>query len=313
MAARGQTSRRFTLTSRTHARRTHGATPNGGMPNGASPNGIAPAVRAERRVFPEMERRPPRDEDILIERYVETRDPGLQEQIVVACTPLVRRIVSDFIFSGVQTDDLMQVGFIGLLNAIELFDCSRGVKFVTYASHLIRGEIRHYLRDHRDTIRKPRWLQKLNHQIEEAVGRYISEEGRFPGIDQLASELNVEEEGLLEVMKTREVLRTISLEADEETGELRIDRDRLRHKSNGAYHLPLEDKIVLSEAMEKLNALQRRVLYYLFFTDLTQMEAARRIGISQKHVSRVLASSLNKLRGVLSPSKSVSTVTEGIG
>ncbi len=302
MAARGQTSTRFAPASRTHARRTHGATPNG----------ITPASRAERRVFQETERHPPRDEDILIERYVETRDPGLQEQIVVACTPLVRRIVSDFIFSGVPTDDLMQVGFIGLLNAIELFDCSRGVKFVTYASHLIRGEIRHYLRDHRDTIRKPRWLQKLNHQIEDAVGRYISEEGRFPGIDQLASELNVEEEGLLEVLKTREVLRTISLEADEETGELRVDRDRLRHKSNGAYHLPLEDKIVLFDAMEKLNPLQRRVLYYLFFTDLTQMEAARRIGISQKHVSRVLASSLNKLRGLLSPSKSVSTVTEGI-
>ncbi len=304
MAARGQTSTRFTPASRTYARRGNGASPNGTTPNGSTPAG-----RFERRGLPETEQRPPRDEDILIERYVETRDPDLQEKIVVACTPLVRRIVSDFIFAGVPTDDLMQVGFIGLLNAIELFDCSRGVKFVTYASHLIRGEIRHYLRDHRDTIRKPRWLQKLNHQIEDAVGRYISEEGRFPGIDQLASELNVEEEGLLEVLKTREVLRTISLEADEETGELRVDRDHLRHKSNGPYH---EDKIVLFDAMEKLNPLQRRVLYYLFFTDLTQMEAARRIGISQKHVSRVLASSLDKLRGLLSPSKGVSTVMEGI-
>ena len=116
------------------------------------------------------------------------------------------------------------------------------------------------------------------------------------------TELNLEEEGLLEVLKTREVLRTISLEADEETGELRVDRDRTRHKSLASFHLPLEDQIVLSEAMEKLNPLQRRVLYYLFFTDLTQMEAAKRIGISQKHVSRVLASSLGKLRALLSPS-----------
>jgi RNA polymerase sigma-B factor len=195
----------------------------------------------------------------------------------------------------------MQVGYIGLLNAVELFDPMRGVKFVTYASHLIRGEIRHYLRDHRDTIRKPRWLQKVNHQIEEAAARYISEEGRFPAVEQLASELNVEEDGLLEVLKTREVLRTISLEADEETGELRVDRDRTRHKGTGAVPLPLEDRIVLFEAMEKLNPLQRRVLYYLFFTDLTQMEAAKRIGISQKHVSRVLASSLSKLRALLGP------------
>ena len=253
---------------------------------------VAPSVRPER---------PARDEDGLIARYLETPDPELQEQIVVACTPLVRRIVSDFIFSGVATDDLMQVGFIGLLNAVELFDPTRGVKFVTYASHLVRGEIRHYLRDHRDTIRKPRWLQKLNHQIEEAAARYISQEGRFPAVEQLAAELNVEEEGLLEVLKTREVLRTISLEADEETGELRVDRDRMRHKSQASFHLPLEDRIVLFDAMEKLNPLQRRVLYYLFFTDLTQMEAAKRIGISQKHVSRVLASSLTKLRALLVP------------
>ena len=280
MAARGQTSSRTAESSSS-------------LRHGSRDGAVAPSVRPERQT---------RDEDGLIARYLETRDPALPEQIVVACTPLVRRIVSDFIFSGVPTDDLMQVGFIGLLNAVELFDPTRGVKFVTYASHLIRGEIRHHLRDHRDTIRKPRWLQKLNHQIEEASARYISEEGRFPAVEQLAAELNVEEEGLLEVLKTREVLRTISLEADEETGELRVDRDRTRHRSLASFHLPLEDRIVLFDAMEKLNPLQRRVLYYLFFTDLTQMEAAKRIGISQKHVSRVLASSLGKLRALLSPS-----------
>jgi len=257
-----------------------------------SRNGATPSLRPQQQA---------RDEDQLVARYLATRDPAVREEIVLACTPLVRRIVADFIFSGVPGDDLMQVGFIGLLNAVEMFDPTRGVKFVTYASHLIRGEIRHYLRDHRDTIRKPRWLQKLNHQIEEAAARYISAEGRFPALEHLASQLNVEEEGLLEALKTREVLRTISLEADEETGDLRVDRDRTRHRSLPATQLPLEDRIVLFEAMEKLNPLQRRVLYYLFFTDLTQMEAARRIGISQKHVSRVLASSLSKLRALLDP------------
>jgi len=283
MAARSQTARRTADPSRPQIR-THAST------------SVVRLERPER----DAERLAARDEDALVARYGETRDPALREQIVLACTPLVRRIVSDFIFAGVPTDDLMQVGFIGLLNALELFDAGRGVKFVTYASHLIRGEIRHYLRDHRDTIRKPRWLQKFNHQIEEASARYISEEGRFPDTEHLASELNVEEEGLLEVLKTREVLRTISLEADEEAGELRADRDALRRKGHGVA-LPLEDRIVLFEAMDKLNPLQRRVLYYLFFTDLTQMDAARRIGISQKHVSRVLASSLTKLRALLSP------------
>lgn len=239
------------------------------------------------------------DEDALMAQYVETHDTAIRERVVVACTPLVRRIASEFVFSGVPSDDLVQVGYIGLLNAIAAFDPTRGAKFATYASYLIRGEIRHYLRDQRDTIRKPRWLQKLNTQIEDTVGKYVSEEGRFPGLEELAAELNIEEEGLLEVLRTREVLRTISLETEEDNGDLRVDRDRIRHRSHISFQLPIEDRVILIEAMESLNTLQRKVLYYLFYTDLTQTEAAKRIGISQKHVSRVLASALAKLRGMM--------------
>ncbi|MDR7520152.1 MAG: sigma-70 family RNA polymerase sigma factor, partial [Armatimonadota bacterium] len=163
----------------------------------------------------------------------------------------------------------------------------------------IRGEIRHYLRDQRDTIRKPRWLQKLNAQIEQTVGKYVSETGRFPGLEDLSQELNIEEEGLLEILRTREVLRTISLETEDDNGDLRVDRERIRHRSHISFQLPIEDRVMLTEAMESLNSLQKKVLYYLFYTDMTQMEAARRIGISQKHVSRVLASALAKLRGLM--------------
>ena len=242
---------------------------------------------------------PTQDVDALMAEYVETHSPAIRERVVVACTPLVRRISAEFVFSGVTSDDLVQVGYIGLLNAIAAFDPTRGAKFATYASYLVRGEIRHYLRDQRDTIRKPRWLQKLNSQIEQTVGKYVSETGRFPGLDELSQELNIEEEGLLEVLRTREVLRTISLETEDEGGDLRVDRDRIRHRSHISFQLPIEDRVMLIEAMESLNSLQRKVLYYLFYTDLTQMEAAKRIGISQKHVSRVLASALAKLRGFM--------------
>ena len=239
------------------------------------------------------------NEDVLLAEYVQIHSPGVRDRVVVACTPLVRRIASEFVFSGVPADDLVQVGYIGLLNAIAAFDPGRGAKFATYASYLIRGEIRHYLRDQRDTIRKPRWLQKLNTRIEDTVGKYVSESGRFPGLEELAEELNIEEGGLLEVLRTREMLRTISLETDEEGGDLRVDRDRIKHRSHISFQLPIEDRVMVIEAMESLNGLQRKVLYYLFYTDLTQTEAAKRIGISQKHVSRVLASALAKLRGVM--------------
>jgi RNA polymerase sigma-B factor len=262
------------------------------------------AVRSAQRAPVRQEQITPRvteheNEDVLMAQYVESPDPAIRERVVHACTPLVRRIASEFVFSGVPTDDLVQVGYIGLLNAIAAFDPTRGAKFATYASYLVRGEIRHYLRDQRDTIRKPRWLQKLNTQIEDTVGKYVAEEGRFPGLEELASELNIEEEGLLEVLRTREALRTISLETEEEGGDLRVDRERIKHRSHISFQLPIEDRVMLVEAMESLNSLQRKVVYYLFYTDLTQTEASKRIGISQKHVSRVLASALTKLRGVM--------------
>src|SRR3990170_3940558 len=157
---------------------------------------------------------PPHDDvDALMAQYVESHTPAIRERVVVACTPLVRRIAGEFVFSGVPSDDLVQVGYIGLINAIAAFDPARGAKFTTYASYLVRGEIRHYLRDQRDTIRKPRWLQKLNSQIEQTVSKYVSETGRFPGLDELSQELNIEEGGLLEVLRTREALRTVSLES----------------------------------------------------------------------------------------------------
>ena len=245
------------------------------------------------------------DVDALMAGYVETQSIEIRDKVAMACTPLVRRIASEFAFSGVPVDDLIQVGYIGLLNAIAAFDPTRGAKFATYASYLVRGEIRHYLRDQRDTIRKPRWLQKINNQIEQTVSKYVSETGRFPGLDELSQELNIEEGGLLEVLRTREALRTVSLESssdDDNSGELRVDRERIKSKSHISFQLPIEDRVILMDAMEQLNGLQRKVLYYLFYTDLTQMEAARRIGISQKHVSRVLASAISKLRGLMAPS-----------
>lgn len=239
------------------------------------------------------------DVDRLIEEHAYARSPESHERVVAACTPLVRRIAAEFAYSGVPSEDLIQVGYIGLLNAINGFDSGRGAKFTTYASYLVRGEIRHYLRDQRDTIRKPRWLNRLNTRIEETINAHVGETGRFPSLEALARELNIEEEGLLEVLRAREVLRTVSIEADEEGADLRVDRDRIRHRSHISFQLPIEDRVTLMEALESLSALQRKVVYYLFYTDLTQMEAAKQIGISQKHVSRLLAAALGKLRGAI--------------
>ncbi len=263
---------------------------------------VAQTARAYRRA----ERPPlwrldlPHGAEQLPAQYARTREPELRERIVAAYAPLIERALLDFASAGASEEDLRQVGYIGLLTALELFDPSRGTKFRTYANHLIRGEIFHYLRDQRDTIRQPRWLRRLNRQIEVEVARALSEEGRYPGLEDLAARLNIREEGLRELLKTREAVRTVSLDAADDEEQVQFDHRRIRHRAYISFHLPIEDKIVLYQALERLSLLQRRVVYYLFFGGLTQGEAARRIGISQKHVSRILAQSLVRLRALLS-------------
>ncbi len=239
------------------------------------------------------------DDEALPAEYARGRDPALRERILLAYTPLIERTLLDFQQSGVPSDDLRQVGYLGLLTSLELFDPARGVKFKTYAAYLVRGEMGHYIRDQRDTIRQPRWLRRLTRQVEEAVGRTISAKGRFPTLEELAVQLNIQEDGLRELLKVREVVRTVSLDAGEDEDAPEFNLHRIRHRDYVTFQLPIEDKIVLYQAIERLSHLQRRVVYYLFFRGLTQPETARRIGISQKHVSRLLARSLARLRGLL--------------
>src|SRR3989304_5959760 len=159
---------------------------------------------------------PPDDADALPAQYARTRDPALRERIVRTYAPLIERTLLDFNYAGVPVDDLRQVGYVGLLTALGLFDPTRGAKVKTYAGHLVRGGGRPYLRDHPGTNRQPRWLRRLNRGIEEAVGRALSEEGRFPSLEDLAVELNIQEEGLRELLKMREAVRTVSLDAGED-------------------------------------------------------------------------------------------------
>ncbi len=243
------------------------------------------------------------DLDVLARRYAATRDPNVQDVLVRRCEALVRGIASGY-RNGSHDDDLAQVGFLGLLNAIEHYDPSRGTPFLPFARHYVRGEIRHYLRDHHSLVRRPRWLERASGLIEQAVGEHLDEHGRYPGVDDLASTLGLAVDAVTEILRTRGVVRTLSLDAADEEGQSTVDLDRTRCRSDDPSTSLAEDRIVLLSALESVNPLQRAVVFYLFFTDLTQAEAAARLGISQKHVSRVLASTLHRLREILMPAPS---------
>ncbi|MCL6551759.1 MAG: sigma-70 family RNA polymerase sigma factor [Firmicutes bacterium] len=242
---------------------------------------------------------PARSIDELAAAYVGARTPQLRERVVEACGPLVRALTARFRVPG-EAEDLRQVAYLALLQALETYDPSRGVRFTAYARPILLGHLTHYLRDSVGTIRKPRWLRALDRELTRQLERFVAEHGRYPGVEDLAAAMNVTATGLLELLRARQVVATASLDGDDEAPE--IDRRAIRHRAYVSFQLPVEDRIVLYDAIERLSALQRRVIYLLFFRDLTQTMTAARLGISQKHVSRILAAALARLRTILSSS-----------
>ncbi|MBI4278724.1 MAG: sigma-70 family RNA polymerase sigma factor, partial [Armatimonadetes bacterium] len=185
--------------------------------------------------------------------------------------------------------------------AVDHFDPDRRVKFETYARHMIAGEIRHYLRDHAASNRRPRWLGTLNQRIARAVGTLHQRLGRPPTLREICGEAGVTEDTLLEVLKAREALRVLSLDENGDDGEGGMGPawERTAGYEGSAAQPALDDRIVLMEAMDRLKPMQQRVLFWLFYRDLTQTEVAARLRISQKHVSRVMHAAIRNLKSIL--------------
>ncbi len=236
----------------------------------------------------------------LFREYRATGNPVLHARICAAYAPLVERIARMYRSSGEPLEDLVQVGYVGLLLAVNRFDPDRGVKFQTYASHLIAGEIRHYLRDQVGVVRRPRWLGKLSRELDRTVERLQREKGKLPTVEEIAQAMNIAPEGVREIFHARAAQSPLSLDGAREE---RIRR--IRHLRYESFQLPVEDRITVQQAMERLTELQRKVLYLLFYQDLTETEAARRLRISQRHVSRVMHKALRQmaqlLRGAVRP------------
>ena len=217
---------------------------------------------------------------------------------IVEYQPLVKNIAYKFINSGEPLDDLEQVGYIGLINALNLYSQNRGIKFITYATWLISGEIRHYIRDKHQVIKIPRWMLKLNKKIDEFIISYKKKNNKFPSLSEISKEFNLTEEGITEVLKARDAVQIVSL--DQEKRKYNSDTypkiEKIKSKKYETFKLPIEDIIALRQAMKNLKKIQRKVIYYIFEKDLTQTKIARKLGISQRKVSRIKESALKELK-----------------
>lgn len=239
------------------------------------------------------------DPERLVLQFLETPRPDLKDLIVVEYAGMVERIARRF--SGIEpVEDLVQVGFIGLLNALSKFNPSNGVQFNTYATHLVAGEIKHYLRDRAQTIRHPAWLQELRHKVTKTSTAMHAQSGKPPSESELAEACGVSESTIRDVIQSGEMVKVSSLDAspgDGEDGETEVDR--LVDLSQGSNPLSIEDKLVLEEALLQLRDLERDVLVMFHFEALNQTDIAHRLGISCNYVSHILRQSLSKLRRIL--------------
>ncbi len=229
-------------------------------------------------------------------------NPGTTEKIsedaISKYTPLVKSIARKYINSGEPLDDLEQIAYLGLINALNLFDKAKGVKFETYASWLINGEIRHYIRDKHTIVNIPHWVKEYNKKIDKFTASFKKKHNRFPDIGEIADHFNITEEGIAEILKGRESVQIVSLDSDNrgDASENYPLLDQIKSKGYQSFRLPVEDIIQLKNAFNTLKKIQKDVIYYLFVKDITQTSAAKILGLTQKQVSRVKKSALEELR-----------------
>jgi RNA polymerase sigma-B factor len=220
-------------------------------------------------------------------------DPQAREQLTEVYQPLAEYLARRFYGRGEAVEDLIQVASIGLLKAIDRFDLSRGVKFSTYATATIVGELKRHFRDKGWALRVPRRLQEAGMKVGRSVTELYQDLGRAPTIREIGQRTGLSEEEVLEAMETAQAYTTASLDAptDEEGA---TSADRLGEEEE-AFEL-LDGWTSVAPALRRLPARERRILYLRFFRGLTQTQIADELGISQMHVSRLLSRTLRELR-----------------
>jgi RNA polymerase sigma-B factor len=227
-----------------------------------------------------------------------TNDPELRAHLIERHEGLVRHVANSYRDAGVPYGDLIGVGHIGLVNAVDRFDPERGTKFATFAVPTIRGELRRYFRDATWGMRVPRRVQELSLRVREVREDLTRTLGRSPTYSELASSLSVSEEAVIEAVEVANQYELASLQESSGDDEGPSVADRTGDE-DPALEL-LEDRGELSWALDQLTPRQRVIIALRYFHDMSQQQVADRLGISQMHVSRLQRKAIEQLREIMS-------------
>jgi RNA polymerase sigma-B factor len=226
--------------------------------------------------------------------YHATRDPALRERLVGAHIGLAISLASRFGSRHESPDDLHQAALVGLLHAVDRFDPTRGVQFTTFAWATISGELKRHFRDRTWGVRVPRRVQELYLVTAEATDALTNRLGRSPTVAEVAARIRASEEDVLEALEARTAYRLASIDTpiagdDGDAVGMQLGDD------DPAFG-QIEERVVLHDLVNRLPQREREIIRLRFEDELTQAEIAERVGVSQMHVSRLLSTSLHKLR-----------------
>jgi RNA polymerase sigma-B factor len=242
------------------------------------------------------------DEDELLRRFASSRDPAVMEEIVRRFLPFARSLALRYRGGTEQIEDLVQVANLGLVQAIERFDPSRGAAFKSFAAPTILGELKRHFRDRVWNLRLPRGLQERILKMEGTATELTGKLERPPTVRELADAMDVDETEILEAFEAVQTRRTLSFDqpvtvvgtADEATIGEQVGTDDPNYEG-------VEDRAAVQATLPGLTEREVLALRLRFVEDLTQSQIAERIGCSQVHVSRILRGALQRLREEAEP------------
>ena len=233
----------------------------------------------------------------LLASWQETREISVRDQLVAQHMPLVNRLCRRFQHLGEPMDDLIQVGTIGLIKAIDKYDPQRGNKLAAFAIPVVVGEIKNYFRDHGWAVKLPRKLQRQKLLVDRTVVMLTQQLGRSPTVAEIGEAVGISEEEVFQTFEVERYGRPLSLDAEHNGDDGQVATTILDHLGEVDPDLEfLAQRMDLKDALGDVDSREQKILYMKFYSGLSQSTIAQRLGISQMHVSRLQRSALAKLK-----------------
>jgi RNA polymerase sigma-B factor len=237
----------------------------------------------------------------LFRRYKEEGDEEAREQLIVSHLNLVRFLASKFKNRGEPLDDLIQVGTIGLIKAIDRFDPSRGLEFTTFATPTILGEIKRHFRDKGWSVRVPRRLQELSAKVNQVTDELTKELQRSPSVEEIANALGTSVDEVLEAMESSSAYSSVPLEGTGSNSDDDAPSVIDHYITEDENLASSDDRMVIEDAIRDFSPREQDIIRMRFIEGMTQVEIAKKLGISQVQVSRLLRRTLKKVQEKIDP------------